>query len=139
MFTIYNEEDNKFQLAEEPDPFLPNTYADDLKWKFEAQVELIRGKTFKISPVPASKHQQISICLSSEIYNFLSRRLCKVFAAPFDVRLPVKNKKKENEITAVVQMDSFVICDERKTDDRAALVLQIRSSKYFHRGTLIKN
>ncbi len=28
MFTIYNEEENKFQLVEEPDPSLSYTYAE---------------------------------------------------------------------------------------------------------------
>ena len=121
MFTIYNEEENKFELVEEPDPSLSYTYSDYLKWKFEEQVELIRGKISKMSPAPAPRHQQISISLASEIYNFLKRKLCKVFTAPFDVRLPVKNKKKDNEITTVVQPDICVICDETKIDSRGCL------------------
>ena len=121
MFTIYNEEEHQFQLVEEPDPSLSYTYADYLQWKFEEQVELIRGKIFKMSPAPAPLHQQISIGLASEIYNFLKKKLCKVFAAPFDVRLPVKNKKKDNEITTVVQPDICVICDETKIDGRGCL------------------
>ena len=121
MFTIYNEEENKFELVEEPDPSLSYTYSDYLKWKFEEQVELIRGKIFKMSPAPAPRHQQISISLASEIYNFLKKKSCKVFTAPFDVRLPVRNKKKDNEITTVVQPDICVICDETKIDSRGCL------------------
>ena len=121
MFTIYNEEENKFELVEEPDPSLPYSYSDYLKWKFEEQVELIRGKIFKRSPAPAPRHQQISISLASEIYNFLKKKSCKVFTAPFDVRLPVRNKKKDHEITTVVQPDICVICDETKIDSRGCL------------------
>ncbi|HTM91725.1 MAG TPA: Uma2 family endonuclease [Flavisolibacter sp.] len=121
MFTIYNEEENRFQLVEEPDPSLTYTYADYLQWKFEEQVELIRGKIFKMGPAPAPRHQQISISISSEIYNFLKKKTCQVFPAPFDVRLPVKNKKKDNEITTVVQPDICVICDENKIDSRGCL------------------
>jgi Uma2 family endonuclease len=121
MFTVYNEEESKFQQVEEPDPSLSYTYADYLKWNFEEQVELIRGRIFKMSPAPAPVHQQISIRLSAEIYNFLKRKTCKIFAAPFDVRLPVKNKKKDNEITTVVQPDICVICDESKIDGRGCL------------------
>jgi Uma2 family endonuclease len=121
MFTIYNEEENRFQLVEEPDPSLSYTYADYLKWKFEEQVELIRGKIFKMSPAPAPLHQKVSIRLSSKIFNFLERKTCQVFPAPFDVRLPVKNKKKDNEITTVVQPDICVICDENKIDSRGCL------------------
>jgi Uma2 family endonuclease len=121
MFTIYNEEDRKFQLVEEPDPSLSYTYADYLKWKFEEQVELIRGKIFKMSPAPTPRHQQISIRLSSRIFNFLEQKKCQVFNAPFDVRLPVKNKKKDDEITTVVQPDICVICDETRIDGRGCL------------------
>jgi len=121
MFTVYNEEENKFQLVEEPDPSLSYTYADYLQWKFEEQVELIHGKIFKMSPPPAPRHQQISIRLSSRIFHFLEKKKCQVFSAPFDVRLPVKNKKKDNEITTVVQPDICVICDESKIDGRGCL------------------
>jgi Uma2 family endonuclease len=121
MFTIYNEEESRFQLVEEPNSSLSYTYADYLKWKFEEQVELIRGKIFKMSPAPTTRHQQISISLSSEIYNFLKKKSCKVFTAPFDVRLPVKDKKKDDEITTVVQPDICVICDSSKIDDRGCL------------------
>lgn len=121
MFTVYNEEENRFQLVEEPDPSLSYTYADYLTWKFEEQVELIRGRIFKMSPAPAPRHQQISIKLASRIFNFLERKNCHVFAAPFDVRLPVKNKKKDNEITTVVQPDICVICDKNKIDGRGCI------------------
>ena len=118
MFTIYNEEENQFQLIEEPDPSLSYTYADYLQWKFEERVELIKGQIFKMSPAPSPKHQQVSISLSAELYNFLKGKKCQVYAAPFDVRLPVKNKKKDTEITTVVQPDICIICDETKIDDR---------------------
>ena len=121
MFTIYNEEDRKFQLVEEPDPSLSYTYADYLQWNFEEQVELIRGKIFKMSPAPTPRHQQISIRLSSRIFNFLEQKKCQVFNAPFDVRLPVKNKRKDHEITTVVQPDICVICDENRIDGRGCI------------------
>jgi hypothetical protein len=43
MFTIYNDEESRFQLVEEPDPSLNYTYADYLQWKFEERVELIKN------------------------------------------------------------------------------------------------
>jgi len=70
MFTTYNDEENKFQIVEEPDPLLSYTYADYLEWKFEERVELIKGRIFKMSPAPTPKHQQVSIGLSAELYNF---------------------------------------------------------------------
>jgi Uma2 family endonuclease len=121
MLTIYNEDENEFQLVEEPDPSVSYTYADYLKWRFEERVEIIKGRIFKMSPAPNSKHQQASISLSSVLFNFLKGKFCKVFAAPFDVRLPVKNKKKDNEINTVVQPDVCVICDDSKIDDRGCI------------------
>ncbi len=47
MFTTYNDEENKFQIVEEPDPLLSYTYADYLEWKFEERVELIKGRILK--------------------------------------------------------------------------------------------
>lgn len=121
MFTIYNEDENKFQTVEEPDPSLSYTYADYLKWKFEEQVELIRGKIFKMSPAPNTAHQEISRKLFLPIGNFLEKKSCKVFSAPFDVRLPAKNKTKDSEITTVVQPDICVICDQSKIDERGCI------------------
>ena len=61
MFTTYNDEENKFQIVEEPDPLLSYTYPDYPEWKFEERVELIKGRIFKMSPAPSPKHQQVSI------------------------------------------------------------------------------
>jgi hypothetical protein len=94
MFTIFNEDENEYQLVEEPDPLLTYTYADYIQWKFKERVELIRGHIFKMSPGPNLKHQQVAGRLFYEFYNHLMGKPCQVFVAPFDVRLPVKNKNK---------------------------------------------
>ena len=132
MLTIYNEDEKRYQLVEEPDASCSSTYADYLKWKFKERLELIKGHVFKMSPAPATKHQIAAGNLFSQIHRFLKKQKCKVFTAPFDVRLPVKNKKKDNEITTVVQPDICVICDESKIDERGCcgapdLVVEILS------------
>lgn len=132
MFTIYHIDDDKYEKVEEPDPSIEYTYADYLKWKFEERVELIKGCIFKMSPAPNLKHQDVSITISAELYNFLKGKKCKAFAAPFDVRLPIKNRKEDAEITTVVQPDISVICDETKLDERGCcgapdLVIEILS------------
>src|SRR6266487_1759629 len=116
MYTIYDEEENSFLKVEEPDASLTYTYADYLQWKFEERLELIRGKIFKMSPAPAPIHQKIAFNLTGIFYNALKKKSCQAYPAPFDVRLPIKNKKKDNEITTVVQPDMSVICDETKID-----------------------
>jgi Uma2 family endonuclease len=117
MFTVYDEDNDKYSKVEEPDPSLVYTYADYLKWNFEERLELFRGKIFKLS-APNTKHQVVTGSIYLSIGTFLKRQKCKPFIAPFDVRLPVKNRKKDNEVTTVVQPDICVVCDEVKVDAR---------------------
>ncbi len=132
MLTIYDETEDCEQLVEEPDPSITYTYADYLQWKFKERLELIKGHIYKMSPAPASKHQIISRKISGELYVFLKKKKCQFFTAPFDVRLPRKDRTKDNQITTVVQPDICVICDETKIDARGCcgapdLVIEILS------------
>ncbi len=92
------------------------TYADYMLWQFQERVELIKGKIFKMSPAPNTLHQKISISLASIIFVHFKPHHCQAFAAPFDVRLPVKDKKGRQ--STVVQPDLCVICDESKLDEQ---------------------
>jgi Uma2 family endonuclease len=131
MFTVYDVNKNQFTQVEEPDPSLTYTYADYLKWDFEERLELFRGKIFKLS-APNTRHQVIAGDIFVAVKNFLRKQKCQVFIAPFDVRLPVKNRKKDNEVTTVVQPDICVVCDDSKIDARGCcgasdLVIEILS------------
>lgn len=121
MYTVYNDRDGTFTQVEEPDPSLRYTYADYLKWNFEEQLELIRGRIYKMSPAPTSLHQRVSGRLQGEMYSFFKGKRCQLFAAPFDVRLPVQNRKKPSQIDTVVQPDLCVVCDESKIDRRGCI------------------
>jgi Uma2 family endonuclease len=96
------------------------TYADYLKWTFDERLELIKGKIFKMSPAPGSVHQLISGAIFAELYNYLKGKPCKVFHAPFDVRL---NKRSINnkDIQTVVQPDISVVCNPLKIDEKGCL------------------
>lgn len=96
------------------------SYADYLKWEFKERLELIKGKIFRMSPAPATRHQQISSKISNRLWNFLENKQCQVFAAPFDVRLPI-NSKKNADVETVVQPDICVICDSNKIDTKGCL------------------
>ena len=91
------------------------TYSDYLLWQFSERVELIKGFILKMSPTPSMKHQKVSMNITVEISSYLKKSSCNLFAAPFDVRLPIKSAKKD---TTVVQPDLCVICDESKLDER---------------------
>jgi Uma2 family endonuclease len=129
--TVYNIDDDSYSKVEEPDPSITYTYADYLKWQFEERLELFRGKIFKLS-APNTNHQVISRNISGEFFNKLKNTKCECFSAPFDVRLPVKNRKKDDEVTTVVQPDICIICDLSKIDDKGCcgapdLVIEILS------------
>ena len=94
------------------------SYADYLQWTFEDRLELIKGKIFKMTPAPNLYHQDISAIVSNELFNFLKGKSCKVYSAPFDVRLPRKSDNVNEKIYTVVQPDICVICDLKKLDQR---------------------
>jgi Uma2 family endonuclease len=96
------------------------TYADYLKWTFDERLELIKGKIFRMSPAPSSGHQSVSGAVFSELYNHLKKKPCKVFSAPFDVRL-IRRSKDDRDIVTVVQPDICVICDLRKIDTKGCI------------------
>jgi Uma2 family endonuclease len=98
------------------------SYADYLTWQFKERVELIRGWISKMSQAPSTGHQSISSVFQGEIYSYLKKSTCKLFAAPFDVRLIDSKKSKNNQqVFTVVQPDICVICDEKKLDERGCI------------------
>ncbi len=107
--------------VEEPtDVYGTYTYADYLTSWLDERVELIKGKLYKMSPAPTSSHQRVVGELHLQIGNFLKKKKCKVFIAPFDVRLPQAGKE-NNDIKTVVQPDLCVICDLSKIDEKGCL------------------
>jgi len=85
------------------------TYADYCTWNDGERWELIDGEAFAMSPAPAWSHQEVSGNLFLQFASFLKGKQCKVFSAPFDVRL---NASGRDDI--VVQPDIVVICDRTK-------------------------
>ncbi|MEX8549270.1 MAG: Uma2 family endonuclease, partial [Mucilaginibacter sp.] len=96
------------------------TYADYLQWQFAEKVELIKGYIFKMGPAPSSDHQEISGNIYFAFKLYLLKKQCKVFAAPFDVRLTRKSFANK-EVTTVVQPDICVVCDRTKIDKRGCI------------------
>ena len=71
-----------------------------------------------MSPAPKTNHQLLVTELLFAIRSSLSHKQCKVFAAPFDVRLPLSSEVQADQTENVVQPDLCVICDLSKLDDR---------------------
>lgn len=97
------------------------TYADYLSWRFTEYVELIKGRVMRKMSAPTSAHQQCSSNLQGIIWNYLKGKPCRVFAAPFDVRLLRSTGNGDTQIETVVQPDICVICDLTKIDKRGCL------------------
>ena len=91
------------------------TYADYLLWQFQERVELIKGFILKMSPAPNMIHQTVVNNITGIFYINFKGKPCRVFQAPFDVRLPIPSAKKNS---TVVQPDLCIICDESKLDAR---------------------
>ena len=108
------------------------TYADYLTWPEGERWELIDGVAYNMSPAPTRRHQELSGELFRQIANQLKGKSCKVYDAPFDVRLPDYPDQSDDGIETVVQPDIVVVCDPSKLDERGCkgapdLVIEISS------------
>lgn len=96
------------------------SYADYLSWDFPERVELISGKVYKMMAAPSSRHQSLCVKLILELGGYMKRTGCKIYTAPFNVRLPRKSKD-DKDIITVVQPDVCVVCDKTKIDEKGCL------------------
>jgi Uma2 family endonuclease len=96
------------------------SYADYLTWQLDEMVEVIKGRLFKMTAAPSRLHQKVALKLASSFLLFLNGKLCDVYIAPFDVRLPKVSTDNE-DIYTVVQPDICVICDKNKLDDAGCM------------------
>ncbi len=97
------------------------TYADYLEWPEEESWEIIDGVPYSMSPAPLRKHQDIALALALKLGNHLTGKKCKLYIAPFDVRLVSENEDNEETTTNVVQPDLSVICDTSKLDEKGCI------------------
>jgi len=88
------------------------TYADYKDWELAEgeRYELIYGEAFAMS-APNERHQLVLMELAAQFHVYLRGKPCKVFPAPYDVRLYYSGD--DNDDT-VVQPDITVVCDEKK-------------------------
>jgi Uma2 family endonuclease len=113
------------------------TYQDYLTWPTNERWELLDGKAYNMTPAPSRRHQEISGQLHTLFNNYLKGKTCRVYAAPFDVRLP-QLQESDEQISTVVQPDIVVVCDKTKLDHQGCkgspdLVVEITSPTTFQR------
>ena len=93
------------------------TYGDYCHWPDDERWELIDGQAYAMSPAPTRMHQEFVVELARQIGNALQGHPCRIYVAPFDVRLPRRNEA-DDQVDTVVQPDVAVICDPCKLDDK---------------------
>jgi Uma2 family endonuclease len=93
------------------------TYGDYCTWPDEERWELIDGVAYAMSPAPPRGHQEVVVELVTQIRVFLRGKPCRVYVAPFDVRLSDQDEA-DAQVPTVVQPDLAVICDPAKLDAR---------------------
>lgn len=64
------------------------TYRDYLSWPEEERWELIDGCPYRMTAAPSRIHQAVSRELLTQFNLYLKGKTCRIYAAPFDVRLP---------------------------------------------------
>ncbi|MDR3599478.1 MAG: Uma2 family endonuclease [Desulfosporosinus sp.] len=93
------------------------SYADYLTWPEGERWEIFDGIAY-MQATPSPIHQEISGGLFAQFHNYLSGKPCKVYPAPFCVRLIKDDKKKDEDIKKVVEPDITIVCDKSKIDEK---------------------
>lgn len=96
-----------------PDKSKKYTYADCLKWPEEERWEIIDGVPYLLSS-PTWQHQALSLELSRQFSNYLINKPCRVFTAPFDLRIPESAVERDEDCSNVFQPDILVVCDSSR-------------------------
>ena len=94
-----------------------HSYAEYCRWPEDVRYELIDGEAYAMAPAPSPVHQTIAFEVARQIADALDDKPCRVYLAPFDVRLP-RDDEIDDHIDTVVQPDLSVICDPGKIDQR---------------------
>ena len=91
-----------------------HTYADYVTWSDTYGDEVVNGTGYvREPPSPTRSHQEIVGELYRQMSNALLGKSCRVYVAPFDVRLP-KSTEPDDLVDTVVQPDLFIVCDLSK-------------------------
>lgn len=114
------------------------TYKDYCTWDDSERWELIEGVPYAMSPAPNQQHQEISLALTVQLNTLLKGKPCKLFVAPFDVRLNA-----DGEDDTVCQPDLLVVCDQSKLDGKCCngapdLVVEILSPSTSGHDRIVK-
>ena len=125
QYSVPEESEKNVDKIEEPAAASGNrlfSYADYLTWPEEEMKEIINGIVYDFS-APLRKHVAVTVAFLGKAWNYIDRRKgkCKIYTAPFDVRLPKNGETADDEIYNVVQPDICVVCDKSKLDEKGCI------------------
>ncbi len=118
------------------------TLTDMLEWDEHEHIELIDGAPVMMAP-PSRAHQEICTALLAQFYNYLEGKRCKVYPAPFAVRLFEMDGDQSEDVDTLVEPDLSVICNSGKLDDMGCkgapdLIVEILSPSTQRHDRLVK-
>lgn len=118
------------------------TFADVLLWDGDEHIEIINGEAFMMA-TPSRIHQEITGELFRQLANFLEGKQCKVYSAPFGVRLFEQDGDRPEDVDTVVEPDISVVCDRSKLDKHGCkgapdLIVEILSPSSLRHDRLVK-
>jgi len=92
------------------------SYADYLTWPEDERWEIIDGIAY-MQASPSPLHQEILVGLLAQFHHYLSDKPCKVYPAPFCVRLMKNDGKKNEDIKKVVEPDITIVSEKSNLDE----------------------
>ncbi|WP_425806472.1 Uma2 family endonuclease [Desulfitobacterium sp. Sab5] len=118
------------------------TYADYLTWPEDERWEIIDAAAYR-QAAPSPIHQEILGELFAQFHHYLSDKPCKVYSAPFCVRLTEGGEEQNEEIKNVVEPDITIVYDTSKLDEKGFkgapdLILEIMSPSSIKMDRFIK-
>lgn len=118
------------------------TYADYLNWDEPDRYELVDGIPVALAS-PSENHQRVLMELGRQLANFLDGKPCKVYPAPFDVRLFEEKGDTPDDVNTVFQPDLMVVCDSSKVDNKGVhgapdLIIEILSHSTARQDRIVK-
>lgn len=118
------------------------TFADVLTWDKGEHIEIINGEAFMMATL-SRIHQEICFEIGRQLGNYLEGKQCKVYPAPFGVRLFEQDGYRPEDVDTMVEPDISVVCDRSKLDKHGCkgapdMIVEVLSPSTQRHDQLVK-